>query len=482
MSQGGAARLNILLRLLLAVVVAVAIATAAAPAFADQQTSEPTTDAPYNVLLLNSHNCGMPWQQMVNQAINDAFRTEQNIKTQIFTEFTGLSQLNSDAFKKILIDLYRHKYANRHIDLIITVDVAATDFMIEHREKLFSGASIVFISEIQNQTDTHLIPNATGLYTEFDVKGTVDLALELHPDTQHIALISGSSKMDRLYEGLSRKALKDYQDRFDIIDLTGLPMDDILARVAKLPPRTIVVYVLTLVDGAGKAFVPRDILPKISQASNAPLYGLWDSLLGGGIVGGHLSSASVGGTKAAEMGLRILGGTKPGDIPTVRGSHAYMCDWRQLRRWDISERNLPAGSEVRYKEFSFWDLYKWHISVIAALLIIETILIVGLLIHRSRRHRAELDLQEAHDNLERRVIERTDELTRSNEELKNALAEVKTLRGFVPICASCKKIRDDEGYWQQVEQYVQERSEAQFSHSICPDCAKKLYPQLHKNK
>ena len=64
--------------------------------------------------------------------------------------------------------------------------------------------------------------------------------------------------------------------------------------------------------------------------------------------------------------------------------------------------------------------------------------------------------------------------------LKQALEEVKTLRGFVPICANCKKIRDDHGYWQQVEQYVQDHSEAQFSHSICPDCTKKLYGDLLK--
>ena len=62
--------------------------------------------------------------------------------------------------------------------------------------------------------------------------------------------------------------------------------------------------------------------------------------------------------------------------------------------------------------------------------------------------------------------------------LKNALDEVKTLRGFVPICSQCKNIRDDKGFWQQVEEYVQNHSEAQFSHSICPDCAKKLYPEF----
>ncbi|MDZ7698146.1 MAG: VUT family protein [Deltaproteobacteria bacterium] len=69
------------------------------------------------------------------------------------------------------------------------------------------------------------------------------------------------------------------------------------------------------------------------------------------------------------------------------------------------------------------------------------------------------------------------------EELQKAISEVKTLRGFLPICANCKKIRDDEGYWNQIEGYIQKHSDAVFSHSICPDCAKELYPDfnIYKN-
>ena len=62
--------------------------------------------------------------------------------------------------------------------------------------------------------------------------------------------------------------------------------------------------------------------------------------------------------------------------------------------------------------------------------------------------------------------------------LQQALNEVRTLRGFLPICSNCKKIRNDKGYWQAVEVYVQEHSDAQFSHGICPECLKKLYPEF----
>ena len=64
-------------------------------------------------------------------------------------------------------------------------------------------------------------------------------------------------------------------------------------------------------------------------------------------------------------------------------------------------------------------------------------------------------------------------------ELKEALIRVKVLSGLLPICASCKKIRDDEGYWNQIETYIRDRSDADFSHSICPACTKKLYPELN---
>ncbi len=65
------------------------------------------------------------------------------------------------------------------------------------------------------------------------------------------------------------------------------------------------------------------------------------------------------------------------------------------------------------------------------------------------------------------------------EELQKALAEIKTLKGIVPICASCKKIRDDQGFWNQIEAYVREHSEAEFSHGLCPDCARTLYPDIN---
>jgi hypothetical protein len=73
-----------------------------------------------------------------------------------------------------------------------------------------------------------------------------------------------------------------------------------------------------------------------------------------------------------------------------------------------------------------------------------------------------------------------EEKERLIDDLQKALANVMMLSGLIPICASCKKIRDDKGYWNEVESYIRDHSEARFSHGICPECAKKLYPEFFK--
>mgnify|MGYP001309711541 CR=1 FL=1 len=78
----------------------------------------------------------------------------------------------------------------------------------------------------------------------------------------------------------------------------------------------------------------------------------------------------------------------------------------------------------------------------------------------------------------RRLVDMQDQLTEQVKELRKALEDIKTLQGILPICMHCKKIRNDKGYWEQVESYISEHSAALFSHSICPECMKQQYPDL----
>lgn len=80
------------------------------------------------------------------------------------------------------------------------------------------------------------------------------------------------------------------------------------------------------------------------------------------------------------------------------------------------------------------------------------------------------------------LAEMTREVQRKNAELERAMGEIRTLRGILPICSSCKKIRDEEGYWRQVEEYVQHHTDAEFSHGLCLDCTLKLYPELAEDE
>ena len=82
----------------------------------------------------------------------------------------------------------------------------------------------------------------------------------------------------------------------------------------------------------------------------------------------------------------------------------------------------------------------------------------------------------------RRMVEMQGALAAKIEELRQAFEQIKTLRGIVPICAHCKKIRDDQGYWSQVEVYVRDHTEAEFSHSICPECIDILYPGFSRSQ
>ncbi len=103
-----------------------------------------------------------------------------------------------------------------------------------------------------------------------------------------------------------------------------------------------------------------------------------------------------------------------------------------------------------------------------------------------KKSRAEItsaneELNRYKNNLETLVEERTMELVISNRDLHNALSDVRELKGLFPICSSCKKIRDDNGYWNQIENYISRHSRAEFTHSICPDCAKRIYPEYYND-
>jgi Na+/melibiose symporter-like transporter len=132
-----------------------------------------------------------------------------------------------------------------------------------------------------------------------------------------------------------------------------------------------------------------------------------------------------------------------------------------------------AGFEIQYQLFLF---------VLFGILLTWFAFFGGFVSNMRRRLRAQKEeTNKANEEIKIEIEERKSaQLEKDNliVELKDALHKVKTLGGLLPICASCKKIRDDNGYWNQIESYIKTHSEAEFSHGICPDCAKRLYPDI----
>jgi PAS domain S-box-containing protein len=205
-----------------------------------------------------------------------------------------------------------------------------------------------------------------------------------------VYVIAGASPFDVGWGDEARRTFKQFEERLEFIYWLGLPMNELLGRVAALPDQSIIYYLSINRDGDGKHFIPAEALERIAARTNVPVYGHADTYVGRGVVGGHVFSFEAEGTNAARLGLRILAGEKPDSIPVPDVSgNADMFDWRQLKRWGISENNLPTGSIVRHKEPSFWDQYKWYVGGAALVFVIQTFLLAALLVQRAKRQRAD---------------------------------------------------------------------------------------------
>jgi signal transduction histidine kinase len=164
-----------------------------------------------------------------------------------------------------------------------------------------------------------------------------------------------------------------------------------LKRVSKLPPHSAIFFVDLRVDAAGVPLDRDQVLPKLTRATNAPIFSYIDSYLGLGIVGGPMLSSEEVGRRMAEAAVRILSGETPGDLkipPVAQGTSQY--DWRELQRWKISEDRLPAGSVVRFREPTVWKQYRQQIALITAVILAQAGLILALLNAHRRRRLAEV--------------------------------------------------------------------------------------------
>ncbi|MGB5619505.1 MAG: PAS domain S-box protein, partial [Desulfobacterales bacterium] len=225
---------------------------------------------------------------------------------------------------------------------------------------------------------------------------TLDLVLNLHPDTRHIVVIGGTGLIEQSWLESARKAFQRYVDRLQFTYMVGLSIDEIQNRLRKILTNTVVLSFPITQDSYGKSITYRDALTQISKASSVPVYSFYQGAFGKGIVGGYIKNFSVQAKTTAEMGLRVLKGIPIQEIPAIQKKDLeYMFDWRQLKRWSISENRLPPGSIVKFKELTTWDRYKGQIIGALILILFQTLIIFYLLYQRRIRLRAQEQVLQA---------------------------------------------------------------------------------------
>jgi signal transduction histidine kinase len=384
------------------------------------------------VLLLYSEDKVHPAHELTDQGIRAIFQSNKLFKVQLYTEYLDVSRFGGPSHTRTMVDYLRRKYSGMKIDVIITVYPAAVDLLRGEGSDVFPDTPIVANEVTREYAEKlkHSPPHRlfTGTIVAENVGGVVDTALRIRPDSKHVTLVGGTSPNDVYGLQICRKALKPYLKKIGLIDLTGLPMETTLTRVGSLPPDTIVLYESLFRDGEGRVFVPREALLTISRASNAPVFGLFDSYMGYGIVGGRLVSWEQLGREAAAIALRIMGGESPASIP-FGGEQGYITvfDWRELKRWGISEKALPPGSIVRFKPPSLWEDHRGAVLGGTFFIIIETLLIIALFVNLRRRKQAEIEARQHRNELARVTrIATMGELTSSlAHELNQPLAAIR---------------------------------------------------------
>src|ERR1700721_846388 len=334
-----------------------------------------------NILVLYRENPRLPGNVVATKAIQETIG--QNLQYQIFEEYIEETRLETDFETRA--EKIQQKYAGQPIDLVMTVGPRPFTFMRQYGEKLFPTVPIVFSEVDLRFYPVTLPPNTTGVSSSFGLSGTVDFILRLEPDTREIFYIGGASPAELMLRDEAKREFTAYSDRLTFTYLNDLPLTALLDRVGQVSNHSVLLYTNFLRDASGHSYLTASICPSVVASSNVPVYAIFDTFMGCGIVGGRLSQVEASAQQAAKLALRILHGENIAHLPVEPGPpNRVFVDWRQLQKWEIPENRLPTGAVVMYREPSLWDAHKRTILAAAAVVLIQSALI-GLLVVQARR-------------------------------------------------------------------------------------------------
>ncbi len=346
-------------------------------------TAEP--HSPKRVLLIRQNEEYSPAALETEKGILDELRKHLGEDTEFFGE-----QLEATRFPKSqeqALGWIRTRYTGRGIDVVIFVGSTLVD-ILPGVPTVYAGHNAFKFPDDSSNRD-----GKVTVWFKVDVEKTVSLARHLQPQAKNMLVIAGSGYEDHMLLDELRNQFK--ESDLHVEYLADAPVADLLHRVSMLPRDTIVMPLSYNRDPKGNIFYTRDVVASLSAVSTAPIYAMADTTIGSGTVGGYVVDFEKMGAVIADVALETVRGKTQNQItipPDDTGT--YIFDWRQLKKWGFSEKDLPEGSLVQFKTTSVWEQYRWRIIGIIVLVIAQFFLILRLLISQRRRARAEASLRD----------------------------------------------------------------------------------------
>jgi signal transduction histidine kinase len=291
------------------------------------------------------------------------------------------------------VEYLRALFAKRSPDVIVSIGAPAAAFVQKHRQQLFANTPMVFTAVDQRRVQySNLTANDAVVAVQINYLAAVENILQVLPDTKDVLVVVGTSPIEKFWKEAIEKDLEPLANRVKISWTDQLSFDALLKSASTLPPHSAIFWELMIVDAAGVVHEGDTALTRLHAVTSAPIFSYDESFFGRGIVGGPLLLVADTSRQTAAITLRVLGGDRPGEVrspPVPFASPVF--DWREVQRWGISERRLPAESKIYFRDPSLWDQYRWQIALIVSVILLQTALIVGLLSEHRRRRIAEIE-------------------------------------------------------------------------------------------
>ena len=338
-----------------------------------------------DVLILSDVGMSHSLTAEVTQQIVAGVRETPERHIEFYSESLDLQAFPGTPSPEDARDWLAKKYGDHKLDVVVAVGPGAIEFLSDDAQTLFRDVPIVICGSSSDQaSNPKLDARFTGTWVKLEPEQTLELALHLFPDTRQVFVVGGSSDFDKVVMSLTKKALSSVKTKSEITYLTDMEMNKLLEKLRNLPEHSIELYTSFFRDSAGNKFLNASkALPMVAAASNGPDFGMSDTYIGQGIVGGYVLPFGKQAKITAQIVSELLDGKKAEELPVETFASEYLFDWRELQHWHIPEASLPFGSVIMFREPSLWDRAKW--IWITSLLIIAVLSSITIYLQHSRK-------------------------------------------------------------------------------------------------